>query len=282
MNPNQFDRRRLFAVGSSVAVAGGLGIQTAKAQIGKKRRTKKRDWASQEFRKLVALGESTTAGGWSTSRQRCWVSLLGELINDFQAEKMEVFNAGIGSNVISTMSPCYPHSGKPAADERLGKHVIGKKPDLLVVSYGLNDARGGTPVKQFKQSMANVVRQVRKKIQPLIVLLGPYYMTDFGGGGKAWTNADLGVFESYNRGIAEVARQERCLYVDLLSAYGNTDWMIHYDGIHANNLGHRIVANQIFQVLAQNCSGMARNTQRLERKSPRWRNESKLKADYGY
>ena len=277
-----FNRRKLIGL-SSLAVASGMLVQQqASAQIGKKRRTKKRDWSKNEFRKMVTLGESTTAGGWSTSRKRCWVSVLGDLINDFQRQKMEVFNAGIGANVISKDSPCYPHSGKPAADERLGKHVFDQKPDLLIISYGLNDARGGTPLGFFKEAMTKIVREVRKKIDPVIVIPGPYYMNDFGAGGKAWTNADLSLFEKFNRGVAQVAKREKCLYVDLLSSYNKTDWFIHYDGVHANDVGHRVVAHKIFEVLAQNCSGIATNTQRLERTSPRWRNESKLKADYGY
>ena len=40
----------------------------------------KKDWHAEPFRTMVALGESTTAGGWSTSPERCWVSVLGALI----------------------------------------------------------------------------------------------------------------------------------------------------------------------------------------------------------
>lgn len=36
----------------------------------------KRDWWNQEFKTLVTLGESTTAGGWSSCRERCWASQL--------------------------------------------------------------------------------------------------------------------------------------------------------------------------------------------------------------
>jgi lysophospholipase L1-like esterase len=231
---------------------------------------------------MVALGESTTAGGWSTSPDRCWVPLLAALINDFQSQPMDYTNAGIGANVISTRSPCYPYSGKPAASERLDKHVIAEDPDLLIISYGLNDARGGTPLPLFCTELVSLVRRVRQQIHPLIVLLGPYYMTDFSAGGEGWSHADLALFKRFNEGIAGVATEEECLYVDLLAAYGETDWMIHYDGVHANDLGHRIVANQIFKALAQHCSGLAKHTKQAERLSPRWRDESTLKADYGY
>jgi lysophospholipase L1-like esterase len=240
------------------------------------------DWHPQEFRKAVALGESTTAGGWSTSPDRCWVPILASLINDFQAEPLEFVNSGIGANVVSTRSPAYPHSGKPAASERVEKHVIDHAPDLLVISYGLNDARGGTPLELFQQELTGLVREIRQHIQPLIVLVGPYFMTGFEMYGPHWNHADLPLFQRYNTGIKEVAIQENCLFVDVLAANGNTPWMVHHDGVHANDLGHRIIANRIFEVLAQHCSGLARKTKEAEQHSPRWRDESVLRADYGF
>ena len=270
-------RRELLAASLAATTVSSLALARSRSQPGKKR-----DWHAGEFRRMVALGESTTAGGWSTNASRCWVSVLGQMINDFQSTRMDVINNGIGSNVISTRSPCYKHSGKPAASERLQKHVLDHRPDLLIISYGLNDARGGTPLELFQAGMTRVITTVRKTIQPLIVLPSPYYMTDFGGGGQSWTKANLEIFHRYGRGIAEVARKQDCLFVDLLAASGHADWIVHFDGIHQSDLGHRIVANRMFEVLATNCSGLARHTQQIEKGAPRWRNESKLKADYGF
>ena len=136
----------------------------------------KRDWHSEEFKKMVTLGESTTAGGWASSPERCWPSRLALLIGDVQSQPVELVNSGIGANVISTRSPVYEYSGKPAATERLDKHVIAHDPDLLIISYGLNDARGGTPLGLFAEEMESIIGQVREQCQPLIVLPGPYYM----------------------------------------------------------------------------------------------------------
>lgn len=231
---------------------------------------------------MVALGESITAGGWSTSPDRCWVSVLGALINDFQSGPMQVVNSGIGGNVISTQSPCYEASGKPAADERLDKHVIAHRPDLLIIAYGLNDARGGTPLALFRQSLADIIHRLRQQIDPLIALLGPYYMAGFTLGGPAWSHANPSVFTQFNRTVAELAAEHQCLYVDTMAANGATDWMVHYDGVHQNDLGHRIIAHRIFEVLAQNCSGLAQATKQAEKTSDRWRDESTLRADYGH
>jgi lysophospholipase L1-like esterase len=241
----------------------------------------RKDWQPKEFRKMVAIGESTTAGGWSTSPDRCWVPILASTINDFQSGKVEFVNVGIGANLISTRSPMYEKSNKPAANERLDSHVIVHQPDLLIVSYGLNDARGGTPLDLFKDELTNVIHNVRVQIDPLIVLIGPYYMTSFKNLSRPeWNHADLSLFKQYNEVISQVAATEECLFVDVLAANGETDWMVHYDGIHANDLGDRIIANQIFEVLAQHCSGLAKKTKELEKTSPRWRDESMLKADY--
>lgn len=242
----------------------------------------KKDWWPHEFRKLVTLGESTTAGGWSTSPDRCWAPLLARMICEYQSQPVELFNAGIGANLISTGSPAYLVSGRPAAHERLDKHVFAQQPDLLIVSYGINDARSGTPLAFFRSELARLVWRVRERIAPLIVLLGPYYNFDFTGHGEKWGHADLPLFYRFNEAVAAVASEEGCLFVDVLQASGETDWMVHYDGVHANDLGHRIIANRIFEVLAQNCSGLALHTKKAEMISPRWRDESVLKADYGY
>ena len=230
---------------------------------------------------LVTLGESTTAGGWASYRERSWAHQLARLINEFQRIPVQLVNVGIGGNVISTRSPAYEHSGKPAALERLEPHVFRHQPDLLLVSYGLNDARGGTPLDLFVGELKSLVDRVRERIQPLIVLLGPYFMTGFDKFGPHWNHASLDTFHQFNGAIAEVAKEKECLFVDLLATYGNADWLVHHDGVHANDLGHRLVANQIFAVLAANCSGLAKETQELEQHIPRWRDESVLQQDAG-
>lgn len=242
----------------------------------------KKDWFSNEFRRLVTIGESITAGGWSTSPERCWASLLADLISRFQSKPVRLHNVGIGANVLSTKSAAYVYSGKPAASERLEKHVIQHRPDLLVIAYGINDARGGTPVKLFREELVALIHEVRCKIKPLIVLLGPSHIKDFSLGGELWSHANPALLRLFNSIIAGVAKEELCLYVDVLAAMGDTDWMVHYDGVHVNDLGHQLMANRIFEVLAQNCSCLAKKTKRLEKKSPAWRDESTLQADYGY
>jgi len=273
----------MSSLAASAVAAGVIQAKEVQAQEsgGTPPSGKKRDWWDKPFRLLVTLGESTTAGGWASYRERAWPHQLARLINEFQRIPVQLINVGIGGNVISKRSPAYEHSGKPAALERLDRHVLRHQLDLLVVSYGLNDARGGTPIDLFVSELRTLIDRTRERIHPLLVLVGPYYMTGFDKFGPHWNHATLKTFHQYNEAIAKVARAKDSLFVDLLATYGNASWLVHHDGVHANDLGHRLVANKIFEVLAANCSGLARETQELEKHIPRWRDETVLQRDAG-
>jgi hypothetical protein len=189
---------------------------------------------------------------------------------------------GIGANLISTKSPMYESSGKPAATERIDQHVVAHAPDLLVISYGLNDARGGTPLELFCSELRELLSGIRARIEPLILLAGPYYCTHDRDSSAGWGKATTELFAAYNQAIREIAEETDCLFADLLAAYQGADWMIHSDGVHANDLGHRVIANRMFEVLAANCSGLARESRALEQHIPPWRDESMLRAELGY
>jgi lysophospholipase L1-like esterase len=103
-------------------------------------------------------------------------------------------------------------------------------------------------------------------------------MTDFALGGPEWGHASVEALRQYNEAIRALAERTDCLFVDLLSAYDQAPWLVHHDGCHANDLGHRVVANRVFEVLAANCSGLACETRELENQILPWRDESTLQA----
>lgn len=243
----------------------------------------KRDWWNKEFRTLVTFGESITAGGWSSCRERCWASQLAGMIDQVQRTPVQLVNVGIGANLISPRSPNYRHSSKPSAMERLDPHVLSNNangapivPDLLIISYALCDAMAGAPVEQFAEDLTTIVSRVRQKIQPLILLTGPYFVTDYTVGSPHFGNNTPQRTEIFNRAVRDIAQTNDCLFADLLLAYGGAPWMVHRDGVHANDLGHRVVANKIFEVLAQNCSGLSLETKQLESQILPWRDEVTL------
>ena len=75
----------------------------------------------------------------------------------------------------------------------------------------------------FKKEMVKIIQRVTadKTFEPVIVLLGPYYMNDFTLGGESWSHADLDLFKKFNKGIEQVAKELDRLYWDLLNAGGH-------------------------------------------------------------
>ena len=91
------------------------------------------------------------------------LSRLADLINEAQLHPVQMINSGLGANVVSERSAYYEQSGKPAAMLRYQKHVIDYHPDLVLISFGLNDARAGTPVGQFIEDLRKIVLDVKAK-----------------------------------------------------------------------------------------------------------------------
>lgn len=242
-------------------------------------RLQKRDYCDKPFRVAVALGESTTAGGTATSRELAWVSRLADSINECQLEPVRMVNSGIGANVISRRSPEYETSGKPSAMERYEKHVIEHRPDLVLFSYGLNDARSGTPLAQFLEDCRFIIHDIKARTQALVVVVAGYFVTGVDRY-LPYNKGNVATLMGYNAGLKRLAEETDCLYSDVFEAQGMAPWIVDPDGVHPNNLGHRIIANRVFETLAQNCSGLSLKAFELRKTFQPWRDESVLKKLY--
>jgi lysophospholipase L1-like esterase len=218
--------------------------------------SKKKDYHKKPFEEMVVLGESHVAGGFASSEERWWVNILARMIEDFQGMSLKLFNRGIGANAISPRSPGYENSAKPSAMERYQKDVIALDPDLFILSYGLNDMRAGMPPEEFREEMARIIEDVQKECSPVTVLTTVYYMSAY----DLYPPYSVGSIEAtevYNVVIRQLARRYDCLLADIWDAEGQADWVIHPDTVHANDLGHQLIANRVFQAIATNCSSVA-------------------------
>jgi lysophospholipase L1-like esterase len=208
------------------------------------------------FHTMVALGESTVAGACATEERLRWVNLVADLITHFQGEPVTLHNKGIGANAISPRSPGYACSAKPSALERYRDDVIALKPDLFVLAYGLNDMRAGMPPEDFRADVAQIIRDVNAACKPVTVLTTVYHMSAY----DWYPPYDIGsvaATEVYNLVIRQLAQEHGCILADIWEAEGQADWVIHPDTVHANDLGHLLIAHRVFEAIATNCSGVA-------------------------
>lgn len=215
-----------------------------------------KDYRKEPFKRLVILGESTVeGGGWLHQREDRYGDVLVRLINACQKEPIEYYNQGIGANAISPRSTGYGQSRKPSALERYHQDVIDLHPDLFILAYGLNDMRAAMPLSDFREDMATIIGDVQKACSPVTVLTTVYYMT----GWRSYPPYDKGsvtLARRYNECIRGLVAEFDCILADVWAAEGMADWLIHYDGVHANKVGQIVIANRIFEALAQHASGL--------------------------
>lgn len=246
----------LGTVGVLPIASGPSNVEDKRAKDRPAAFAKPRDFRKEPFKRFVILGESTVEGGpWLKQKEERYADILAKLINSCQEHPVEYFNKGVGANAISPRSPGYAESRKPSAIERYKTDVIDLRPDLFVLAYGLNDMRAGMPIPDFREDMATIIRDVQKACSPLTVLTTVYYMT----GWKSWPPYNKGSIEltlAYNECIRGLAKEFDCLVADVWSAEGGANWLIHYDGVHANKVGSLLIAHRIFETLAQHASGL--------------------------
>lgn len=259
----------------------GMEAVSAPVQPEPKKWDKPQDLWKKPFKRLVIMGESTVAGGPHLSRKEDrFADVLVRLINAVQEKPIEYFNKGIGANAISTRSPGYAESAKPSALERYKTDAIDLKPDLFILCYGLNDMRAGMPVKDFREDMTTIIRDVQRACSPLTVLTTVYYMT----GWKSWPPYDKGSVEltlKYNACIRDLAVEFGCILADVWEGEGGADWLIHYDGVHANKVGNLVIAHRIFEALAQHASGLTNYTFEQERMTDWTQHTTRMRAEVG-
>ena len=216
----------------------------------------KNDLRKEPIKTMVALGESHVQGAGASSEKRRWVDIVAGLIGRYQGVPVKLYNKGIGANSLSPRSPGYESSAKPSALERYRGDVIALDPDLFILSYGLNDMRAGMPPEDFREDMRQIIADVKDSCDSVTVLTTVYHMSAY----DWYPPFDIGspsATEVFNLVIRQLAEEHDCILADIWEAEGRADWVIHPDTVHANDLGHQLIANRVFEAVATNCSSIA-------------------------
>jgi lysophospholipase L1-like esterase len=241
-----------------------------------------KDYKKEPFKRLVILGEShVQGGGWVDFRQEeRYADILVRLINTCQNEPLDYHNKGITASVISPHSPGYASSKKPSALERYHHDVIDLQPDLFILAYGLNDMMAGMPLSDFRADMATIIGDVQKACSSVTVLTTVYYSIAYRGY-ESFDKGSVELARRYNECIRGLAAEFDCILADIWAAEGMADWLIHYDGVHANKVGQIVIANRVFEAIAQHASGMTNWVFEQARDTKWTQYMTKRRADHG-
>jgi lysophospholipase L1-like esterase len=196
---------------------------------------------------IVALGDSVTLGARkdrSVTTRQAFPALLEALL------KERVINAGIGGNDTRQML------------DRLTRDVLSRRPRVVLVMAGLNDAArvdpGGVarqepriPVDEYERNLTALVRRSRAA-RASIVILTPNPMT------RQWPYQTLPFYQirdindglvPYAEAARRVARLNNACLVDVFAAWiadsQHQSWLP--DGIHPDPEGHRKIAGLVME-----------------------------------
>src|SRR5262249_48154628 len=134
--------------------------------------------------------------------------------------------------------------------KRLGRDVLNKKPDWMVLSCGINDVwhgPKGVPLEQYKTNIRSIVEQSLAAGIKVMLLT----TTVIGEDPVGDLNAQL---TPYNEFLRELAREKRCPLADLNQLFHDTirggpqsGTLLTTDGTHLNSAGNRLMAEGVLR-----------------------------------
>jgi lysophospholipase L1-like esterase len=210
--------------------------------------------------RIVALGDSTTAPerDWAPEVNRVYADCLPGALSAHRIHA-EVANAGIGGTTTRD------------AVLRLDRDVLSKRPDIVIVQFGINDSwidvdTGATHPRltqaEYRNNLRAIIEVLRQhRVRTLLMTPNPmrwgnsYYIKAFQQHPDLLdVNEVRGIdrlLDKYAEDVREVARIEHVALVDVFSAfeaYGrkpdrSVRDLLLADGIHPNQRGQEFVCS---------------------------------------
>lgn len=234
-------RTRCFLLSAALGV---LGVMTPLFAAAPKEPDEllKEQVALKKGDRIIFLGDSLTyLGGREEPKQHVtkgFVRIVRETLNEKNPDKnIEVDWVSTGGGTVQTLLSL------------LDTRVLPKKPTIVVIQIGCNDARGSTPEK-FKAGLAELNDKLRtaeiRVVQCTCTSVGEKH------DGTNPNDTKLEEFAEIARGVA-LAKQVPLL--DLRKAFvaywrknnpdNKSNGILTYDGNHWNDAGNKFVAEQM-------------------------------------
>lgn len=184
---------------------------------------------------ILFFGDSLTAG-LGLDPNLAFPSLIGQRL-DSLGYSFEVINAGLSGETTA--------SGRNRLDWVLRQPV-----DVFVLELGANDGLRGIPLEETRKNLEAMILTVRKKYpEARIVLAGMQLPPNMG---PEYT-------VSFRKIFPELAEKHQVLLIPfLLDGVGGVPELNQDDGIHPTAEGHRIVAENVWEILSPAVKGWNR------------------------
>lgn len=185
------------------------------------------DSASVAKKKTVVFFGNSLTAGYGLSPSQAFPALIQEKI-DSLGLPYQVINAGVSGETSS--------GGKTRID-----WILREPLDIFVLELGANDGLRGTPLSETKKNLQDIIDKVRAKYPDIkLVFAGMEIPPNMG---QAYTTEFRNIYTDL------AAKNNMTLIPFLLQGVGGEPDLNLEDGIHPNEEGHRIVAENVWKQL---------------------------------
>jgi acyl-CoA thioesterase-1 len=188
-----------------------------------------KDIHNQERQKtILCFGNSITAG-YGLDPDLAYPNVLEQILKD-KGHNYRVINAGLSGETSA--------GGLTRID-----WVLQNKIDVFILELGANDGLRGLPLIQTKSNLQSIIQKVVKKYpEAQIVIAGMMVPPNMG---QDYASEFSYVFN-------ELATEYNALLIPfLLDGVGGNPELNISDGIHPNIEGHKVVAQNVYNVLKE-------------------------------
>jgi lysophospholipase L1-like esterase len=206
-------------------------------------------WAAEipvkSGQKIAFLGDSITAGGMGPLG---YVSLT---------------IAGLRTNGVDATAIGAGVSGHKSNDmlARLDRDVIGRKPDWMTLSCGVNDVwhgERGVPLEAYRTNITAIVDKAQAAGIKVMILTATVI-------GEDLNNPNNQKLAAYNDFLRALAKEKSCLLADLnadfqkvLKASEKPGGILTGDGVHMNATGNQLMAKGILRAFGLDDAQLAK------------------------
>lgn len=174
-------------------------------------------------KKLIILGDSLTEG-YGVAKESAFPALLEKKIQDSGKKEWSIVNAGVsGSTTASAVGRM--------------KWLFKAKPDVLLITLGANDGLRGLKVEESEKNLSKAIEFAQA--EKVTVVLGGLYMPP--NYGKEYT-------EKFKNMYSSLAKKHKVKLIPFIldKVAGDPKYNLS-DGIHPNEAGHKIIAENLYQ-----------------------------------
>ncbi|WP_373540669.1 SGNH/GDSL hydrolase family protein [Chamaesiphon sp.] len=192
---------------------------------------------SKKLPKVVFFGSSSTVGFGTTRGDRRWTTLLSRYLG------WEEINEGLSGSTVSTALRNGELASVPSGLERWRENVLSRKPDRVVILYGVNDAFRritlGTAMQSgtYSGDLTKMLTEMAQEFKPHQLIISS----------SQPNQATLDRRQDYDRVLQSTAKQIGSYFLDAGNEAFPPSDLADYsaDGLHLNNLGHAVFASYV-------------------------------------